>query len=277
MQPPGPTARRLKATDPRHTGSHVMLAVALGASLAFAGCGITSDGRAPGADIASFPVETPFVPQPTPTPDGHDEAVAAFVEGTTGGKLSYRVKLAGQVAASADVLPIAGSMDVSGRDFASSFTYDFEPEYPGQGVGKQKVQVRGIKDKGWIKLAGKAWKPVKGYGVEDSYVPFKGITAAKDLRYLGPAEVDGKTYFKVAVPGALLIHPRTIPYQIQKEEVDQTTLEVLIDEQGRPRLGTWRLIGKARIGEGVGQLQRVVYDLDLTFSKVGDKLTIKRP
>jgi hypothetical protein len=197
------------------------------------------------------------------------------VDRVTKGDLSYRVKYKGQVAASADVLPIAGSLDVDGSDFATSFTYDFDPEYPG--IGKKKVQVRGVDDKGWIKRASGAWKSIKEYGVEDSYVPFKKVASTADVKYLGSAEAGGATLHKVSIPGSLLIHPGTIPYEVHKEKVDSTKLELLIDDQGRPRSGIWHLVGQARVGDGAGQLQRIVYDLDLTFSKVGDEITIKRP
>jgi hypothetical protein len=35
--------------------------------------------------------------------------------------------------------------------------------------------------------------------------------------------------------------------------------------------------GTGRVGVGVGQLQEIVYELDLAFAKVGSKLSIKRP
>jgi hypothetical protein len=208
-------------------------------------------------------------------PDHHEAAIAAFVELVTSGDLTYHVGYKGQVAASADVLPIAGSMDVAGKDFASSWTYDFDPEYPG--VGKKKVQVRGVGSKGWIKRGGGAWKAIKGYGVEDSYVPFKGVKGVDDVTYHGSVEVNGQTRHRISIPKSVLIHPGTIPYQIQKEKVDRSTLEILIDDQGRPRSGTWHLVGQGRVGTGVGQLQRIVYDLDVTFSKVGDRVTVTRP
>ena len=274
-----PQAQRLPATPRRRRCVRRLLALTVGASVALAGCGAGPERMAPTTGIASMPVGTsvPASPTPAPTSDGHEAAVAAFVDAATSGDWSYRVKFVGQVAASADVLPIAGTLDVAGRDFTNSFTYDFEPEYPGQGVGKKKVQVRGVEDEGWIKRGGGAWTSIKRYGAEDSSVPFKAVKTVEDVRYVGPAEIDGKPVHRISIPGSLLINPNTIPYQSQKEEVDQTTLEVLIDDKGRPRIGTWHLVGKARVGEGVGQLQRLVYDLDLTFTKVGDDITVKRP
>jgi hypothetical protein len=221
------------------------------------------------------PAAVSIAPSPSVVVDAHSAAIAAFVDSVTGGDLSYRMGFSGQVAASVDVLPVEGSTAVSGADFSTSFTYDFDPEYPG--LGKKKVQVRGVGEKGWIKRGSGAWKAIKGYGIEDSYVPFKAVASVADVKYRGTADVGGKSYHKVSIPGSLLIHPSTIPYQIQKEKVDQSVLEVLLDDAGRPHSGRWHSVGQARVGGGIGQLQRVVYDLDLTFSKVGDEITIKRP
>jgi hypothetical protein len=214
-------------------------------------------------------------PRPSAKPKPQDLAIAAFAKRSAGGKFSYRVSFKGEVRMSVDRLPIAGAMDVSGPDFSTSFTYDFEPTYPG--LGKYRVQVRGIDDRGWIKRGSGAWQEIKTYGPTQSYVPFKTVTAAADVRYLGPVKIGGSTFHKVLVKDAILIHPNTLPYQSQKERVDESEVEVLIDNAGTPRSGTWTLRGQARIGQGNGQLQRVVYDLQLTFSKVGDRLSIKRP
>ena len=96
-------------------------------------------------------------------------------------------------------------------------------------------------------------------------------------KYLGAVKVGGKAFHKIGLTGALLIHPNTIPGMSQKEKVDDTVLEVVIDDSGRPRSGTWTLWGKSRVGVGAGQLQRVVYELSLTFTKVGSKIKISRP
>ena len=212
---------------------------------------------------------------PSPTPKASVQAIAAFVERATSGKLTYHIAFKGTVRASADTLPIAGAMDVAGADFATSFTYDFSRDYPD--LGKERVQVRGVKGKGYIKRGSRAWQGIKGFTVGQSYVPFKTVATPDDVRYLGPVKAGETTLHKVGITGAVLLHPNTIPYDVQKETVDDTELIVVIDAAGRPRSGTWRLWGKARVGIGAGQLQRVVYELDLTFSKVGAKITIKRP
>ncbi|HSL77978.1 MAG TPA: hypothetical protein VK867_13620 [Candidatus Limnocylindrales bacterium] len=213
--------------------------------------------------------------KPSPTPKAFVAAIEKFTDRVTSGKLTYHIAFTGVVSASADQLPIIGSMDVAGADFASSFTYDFSRDY--DGIGKVRVQVRGVKGKGFLKSGAAAWRAIKGFGAGQSNVPFKAVKAAQDVRYLGAVTTGGKTYHKIGVTGAVLIHPNTIPGMSQKEQVDDTQLEIVIDDAGRPRSGTWKLWGKSRVGEGQGQLQRIVYELDLTFSKVGGKIAIKRP
>jgi hypothetical protein len=248
---------------------------ALLASLMVGACGTSMVPALPNVAPVDPPTTAPAAPTASVALDAHAAAISDFVDLVASGELSYRVKYKGQVAASADVLPIAGSLDVAGSDFATTFTYDFDPEYPG--LGKKKVQVRGVGDTGWIKRGSGAWKSIKDYGVDDSYLPFKGVKSTADVRYLGSAEVGDATLHKVSIPGSLVIHPGTIPYEVHKEKIDSTKLELLIDDNGRPRSASWHLVGQARVGDGAGQLQRIVYDLDLTFSKVGDEITIQRP
>ena len=231
-----------------------------------------SSSSAPSPSAAGRPRATA---KPSPTLKPFRAAIEKFTERVTSGELTYHIAFKGVVSASADQLPIVGSMDVAGADFASSFTYDFSRDY--DGIGKVRVQVRGVKGKGYLKSGAAAWRPIKTFGAGQSYVPFKAVKTADDLRYLGAVTTGGKTYHKIGVTGALLIHPNTIPGMSQKEQVDDTQLEVVIDDAGRPRSGSWKLWGKSRVGEGNGQLQRVVYELDLTFSKVGGKISIKRP
>jgi hypothetical protein len=267
------------STRARHIG---LLAAIVGSALVAGAClpapGPDSPSGAPPSIVAGpssgAPGTSPVAP-PSPSPKTQDSAIEAFAKQVATGKLTYHVAFTGEVRASVNRLPITGAMDVAGNDFASSFTYDFNPDYPG--LGKVKVQVRGVDDRAWIKRGSAGWAAVKTYGIDQSYVPFKTVAAPRDVKYLGPVKIASTTYYKVAVRDALLIHPNTIPYQIQREEVQATTLEVLIDDAGTPRSGSWELRGQARIGAGNGQLQHVVYDLTLTFSKVGSRISVKKP
>lgn len=224
---------------------------------------------------SSAPAASEASSSQSPSPKPHAVAIAAFVERATSGELTYHVEFKGNARASADYLPIAGTMDVAGADFASSFTYDFSRDYAD--LGKERVQVRAVKGEGYIKRGANAWQAIKGFSIGHSYVPFKTIAAVDDVRYLGEIKAGDVTLHKVGITGAVLLHPDTIPFDVQKETVDDTELIVVIDAAGRPRSGTWKLWGKARVGSGAGQLQRVEYELELTFSKVGAKISIKRP
>jgi hypothetical protein len=253
----------------------VEVAVATSVLVLVAGCLPAPSATTSSSEPASAAASAATSPRPSPSPKAHTLAIDAFVERVTSGKLTYHVAFKGTARASADILPIAGTMDVAGADFATSFTYDFSAEYAD--LGKERVQVRAVKGKGYIKRSSKAWQPIKGYSVAGSYVPFKTVATADDVRYLGEVEAGDATLHKIGIAGALLIHPNTIPYDVQKEKVDDTELIVVIDDAGRPRSGTWKLWGQARVGIDEGQLQRVVYELDLTFSKVGAKISIARP
>ena len=276
---PQPFPERAGTVSPMSTVRSHIGGAATGVSilLALAAClpppGATTDGS--GSSPSSGPAASARSPLPSPSPKAHAIAIAAFVERATSGKLTYHVDFKGNARASADSLPIVGTMDVAGADFASSFTYDFSRDYAD--LGKERVQVRGVKGKGYIKRGAKAWQAIKGFSIGHSYVPFKTVASADDVRYLGEIKAGDATLHKVGITGAVLLHPNTIPYDVQKETVDDTELIVVIDEAGRPRSGTWKLWGKARVGTGAGQLQRVEYELDLRFSKVGAKISIKRP
>jgi hypothetical protein len=226
----------------------------------------------PGA-TASIPTTTTATARPSRAPKAYEVAIAAFVKSVTSKKLSYRVTYDGETALSADTLAIAGRMDVSGADFAASWTYDLTKDY---GIGKIRIEVRGVKGNGYIRTAGGAWKAIKNYDASDSYVPFKAVKSVDDVKYLGPATIAGTEYHKVSIPEAVLIHPTTLPGLVKQEKVDASKLELVIDDKGQPRRGSWELKARARVGES-GQLQRVEYELDLQFSKVGAALTIKRP
>lgn len=259
-----------------HRVPHLLaVAAAVLAAAMASGCLPAPSATSPAVPASSSSGGAESSAKPSASPRAFVAAIDAFVERVTTGKLSYHVAFDGSVRASINLLPIVGALDVSGDDFSSSFTYDFSHDYTG--IGKVRVQVRGVDGHGYVKSGAAAWRTIKNFGAAQSYVLFKNVKAPTDVRYLGAVRVTGKTLHKVAIPGALLIHPNTIPGMSQKEQIDDTELDVVIDDAGRPWSGTWKLWGKSRVGEGSGQLQRVEYDVDLTFSKVGSKITIRRP
>jgi hypothetical protein len=251
------------------------LAVALIALVA-AACLPAPNVRTSSSDVpsASGPAVASST-RPSATPKPRVAAMAAFVASAAGGKWSYRMAFKGTLRAAVDSIPVTGTTDVSGTDYATTVTYDFRRDYPH--MGRIRVQVRGVSGNGYRKTGSAAWQSAKAYASSQSFVPFRSVRDVNDVRYAGEVEVDGSTLYKVAIPGAILIHPNTVPALLQKENIRVTELEVVIDAKGRPRSGTWKMWGTGRVGVGVGQLQQIVYELDLAFAKVGSKLSIKRP
>jgi hypothetical protein len=214
-------------------------------------------------------------PRPSATPKPHVAAVAAFARNAAGGSWTYRMAFKGSLRAAADTIPINGTMDVAGADYAASMTYDFRRDYPH--VGRIRVQVRAVRGRGYVKRGSTAWRSVAGYAKGQSFVPFRTVKGPDDVRFMGDVKVAGKTLHKIGIPGAVVLHPNTVPGLLQKEKVRVTELEVLIDAAGRPRSGTWKMWGTGRVGVGAGQLQEIVYELKLSFARVGWKVSIRRP
>jgi len=207
----------------------------------------------------------------SPSPVGQDAAIAAFVQRVTDG-LTYRVTFTGTATASANRLPVAGSMDVAGGDFASSFTYDYSLDY--KGLGKVRVDVRAVRGTGYVRIGTSGWQTLKGYTSDDSNAPFAQVRSTRDVTLVGVTKVAGQRAYKISIADAVLIHPSTIVGDVSSERIDSTTLQLFIDDSGMPSSGEWRLDGKGRVQ---GQLQEIVYDLKLTFTKVGAKITIAKP
>ena len=197
--------------------------------------------------------------------------MAAFVARVTAG-LSYHVAFTGAANASVNRLPIVGGMDVSGDDFASSFTYDYHHDY--KNLGKIPVQIRAVHGTGYARIGSGGWQTLKGYSNDQSNAPFAPVRSPADVLLGQVSRAGGRATYLVSIADAILIHPETIVGSVTDERVDTTTLRVLIDDAGRPISGTWHLDGQARVD---GQLQEIVYDLQLTFSKVGAKISIARP
>jgi uncharacterized protein YceK len=268
---------RPSIAPPRHAApaGPTVLVLALIVAVVLAGCSSLGIGG-PRRTLTPASTPTPAAATVEPTLAPHQVAIAAFVEKVTSGDLTYRVVFEGSARGSADFVPVKGVLVVAGADFANEFTYDFSVEYRGL-LGEYDVAQRAVDGKGWIKRPGKDWAVMKSYGIDDSSVPFKAVASTADVKYLGETTTGGETRYKLGIPGSLLLHPNTIPYQIKQERIDSTTLEVVIDGEGVPRSGTWNLRAQARVGSGVGQLQRIEYDLELAFAKVGADLSVSKP
>jgi hypothetical protein len=244
--------------------------------LVVAACGgltIPGQGGQPAAPSVDAPAATVAPVTPSPILSAHDAAIAAFVERVAAGDFTYRVSYKGRAALSVSTASVTGHTDVDGADFATDFTYK-GTSFDNKG-DKWRIQIRAVNGKAWAKGDG-AWTAWKGWRDEDTNIPFHAVATARDVTYVDTEELDGKTVHRVAIKDALLIDPLTIPGYLTDEKIRSLKLELLIDDHGKPLAGTWRLDGQGRVGLS-SQLQGILYQLDLTFSKVGADISIKKP
>lgn len=247
----------------------VCIAVLLGA------CAPTAGG--PSALTSELPSVDPTIaatPRPSPTPHPGATAITAFVERVTSGTFSYRMTLKGSVAAAVDRGQVTGRLDTSGRDYAMSLTFDFTEDYPGSAL--LKVGVREVDGTGYLREDGDKWRKVSDYVSADSAAPFASITSEADIVYRETIDDGGKIRHRVSIASGMVIHPRAVPGQLTSERVRRTTIDLLIDDEGRPVSATWELDATGRVGDS-GQLQQIAILLDLGFSKLDDPVTVERP
>jgi hypothetical protein len=228
-------------------------------------------------NLASLPPEATRAPAtPSPSPSGpvadvtaHEAAIAAFVDRILAGDMSYRMSFNGRTALAVDVLKVDGKTDVEGSNFATNFTYEHKR------LGKVRWQIRAIKGKAWVKATGTGWKAYKGYRDSWTNIPFHAVESVRDVKYVGSELRKGKNVHRIKIPEANLVDVSTWPGSVVAEGTPRTTMELLIDDAGTPIAGTWDFKGRARVGGG--QLQEMVYELDLTFSKVDEDLPVTKP
>ena len=118
--------------------------------------------------------------------------------------------------------------------------------------------------------------PVKGLHDGDNFLTHLFIRCANhgDVRYLGTEKAGGKTVHRIQIDSAPF-HPSLIPAtNLSHETVTSGVLELLIDDSGRPISGSASVKGTGRVS---GQLQEIVIELNFTFTKLGQKVTVSAP
>ncbi len=200
-------------------------------------------------------------------PTRGDLAAQAFFERVASGKLTYHVSMRGEVAGAISGLTIDGALDVAGDDYSEVVTYQFRTP------PKVAVSVRAVGSRRWVRMDRGGWERVTSSMASNS--PFADLRAAEGVHLVRTERVGARDLHHVVVAGGLIIAPDLIPaVNLTNERVNSTNLEIVLDDAGAPLTGTWRLEGEARVS---GQLQGLRVDLDLTFSRVGSKITIKAP
>jgi hypothetical protein len=207
-------------------------------------------------------------PSASPKVDPAATALNAFVALVTTKGFSYQATFLGDSRHSTDIFPIRnGLLQVSGDDVLVRATWTL------QGV-RYTVEHRYVGGKGWIRYDTTAkWRSF-GFTPKDSMGAFANIGTKADVTYLGVVKSGGQTYYQVSFRSAI-VHPVMIPaVNLTEAVVTSPKLTLLIDAAGRPVKGTAQIDGHGRVS---GQLQEIVIDLTVTFTNVGDAVTIKAP
>jgi hypothetical protein len=239
--------------------------VALGALLVLVAAGC--DTAAPAATRVLATLSFPRVATPGPTPV--DRGLASFVAAAAGRKLSYHAAYKGSVSGSATTLQVSGQIDVSGDDYSAVTTY----RQGSRGWGT--ISVRYVAGNAWIRLDRHAWQPFTSFRQTQSNSPFAFITRLSDVKLAGTRVVSGKPQTTLTFASARLLGPEQIPaVNLTEAKVGETLFTLVVDNTGRPLSGTWLLRGTGRVGN---QLQEIITTVDVTFSRVGSKISIVAP
>jgi hypothetical protein len=193
----------------------------------------------------------------------------AFVKLVTSDGFSYQATFTGRSRHTTDILPVSkGLLQVSGGDVLVRATFTFPSKHA------YTVEHRSVGGASWIRFDAKdSWHRVT-LKATDSMAAFAAIRAIQDVTYLGPAVVGSTTYYRVSFRSAI-VNPRMIPASnLTETTLTSPKLTLLIDAAGRPVRGTAEIDGRGRVS---GQLQEIVIDLTVAFTKVGQPVAIQAP
>jgi hypothetical protein len=244
----------------------ILVAVAAGVG---AGCGNTTPTVGSTPYVASFPPAVRSAgPSVAPSANTAVAAVDAFVALVTKDGFDYQATFTGQDRHTTDIFPVSrGLLQVSGDDVRLLATLTIHGK-------RYAFEHRWVKGKAWIRYdTDDKWHRVT-WSAADTMGAFASIHGRPDVSYNGPVKSDGKTYYQVSFRSAI-VNPAILPFSnISDTALKSPTMTVLIDAAGKPVKGTAEIDGRGRIS---GQLQEIVIDLTVTFTKVGQAVAIKAP
>ena len=252
-----------------HRSAFAVLAVLVIGVLAACGSSAVAPTGAPApTTTARSSAAGSSAPAALAKPDPGATAVKGFVGLVTKKGFSYQATFTGQSRHTTDILPISkGLLEVSGDDVLVRATWKFP-------TGSNAVEHRYVDGKAWVRYAtADTWHRLT-FRPADSMAAFAAIRSKSDVTYLGPITSGGKPYYKVSFRSAI-VNPVLIPAGNLSDTVLTTpTLTLLIDAAGQPIKGTAQIDGRGRVS---GQLQEIVIDLTVAFTKVGQAVSIKAP
>jgi hypothetical protein len=180
---------------------------------------------------------------------------------------TFRASFTGESRHTTDTLKVKGTLDVSGDDAAIGVIFR------GSGTASGQTDYRLVDGDDWLRFDEGAWRRLRTPEPAVVLDPFAGTHDGSRMQYMGP--VEGEDGLHRVELTAMYLHPVLIPAgNLTAERISSTKLRLVADEHGIPVRGTWTMRGRGRVS---GQLQAIAIELDLTFSKVGEPLTIKEP
>lgn len=234
-----------------------------------AGCGQSTVSPSAAATIGpSVPAPASARPTASPTVDPGTAALTAFVALVTKAGYSYQATFSGDDRHSTIILPIsAGLLEVSGKDVLVRATFTLRAH-------RSVVEHRYVGGRAWLRYdTTDPWQELN-FPAADTMAAFGDIRSKADVTYLGPVAAGESTLYKVSFRSAI-VNPVLVPASnLTQQVVTSPKLTLLIDAAGRPIKGTAVIEGQGRVS---GQLQEIVIDLAVTFTKLGQAVTIKAP
>jgi hypothetical protein len=207
---------------------------------------------------------------PTPRKAG-DAARVAFVETLVAGELSYHATIRGSLHGAGNIVELEGTMDAAGQDYQIAVAYDF----PDDGEGRTGYANRLVDGVAYVRPKDGEWTEDDAFTADETNNPFAFIDNERELKLLKTDVIGGETFHRLRFERSLLITPRQVPSDnLTQERIVRSWFELTVDDDGAPVDGHWRLEGRGRVS---GQLQQVIIQADLEFSKVGEAITISAP
>lgn len=248
-RPPCPSAA------PARLGSIAGLMRVVAIGLLIVGCGPTTP-------LASLEIES------TPLPS-FEEARVAFFDKVKAGDLSYHATIDGRVYGAGNDIAVVGSLDVAGADYQYAATYTLPDP------AKTTYAIRYVDGTAWEQVRGGKWQTNSAFKPSDTNSPFAFITRLSEIQYARTETVDGRSLHHVTFASGKLIGLHQIQAaNLTNESHKRTKFELVLDDDGNPVSGTAEIEGVGRVDE---QLQEIVVQVDLVFSKVGADLVINAP
>jgi hypothetical protein len=205
----------------------------------------------------------------TPTPHVPGNAArSAFTGRVLGGDLTYHADFTGSGAGAGNIVEMRGALDVAGQDYQMTAAWDF-PD------GRVTYSIKYVDGNAWVRRDKGAWKHHTSFDPAKHNAPFAFITEDDEVKFLKSERIGGKDLHRVRFDEALIITPEQVPAgNVTQERITRSWVELALDDDGVPINARWRLEGRGRVD---GQLQEILIQADLTFSRVGESMTILKP